>query len=766
MEIEKRVDDLGPKAMEDKYNVEATENQANEALRLPITEAAAIYEQILTVFPTAAKYWKQYVEAQIAVNNDDATKQIFSRCLLICLQVPLWRCYIRFIRKVNDKRGVEGQEETRKAFDFMLSYVDIASGPVWMEYIAFLKSLQALSTQEESQRMTAVRKAYQRAIITPIHHIEQLWKDYESFENSVSRHLAKGLLSEYQPKFNSARAVYRERKKYVDEIDLNMLAVPPTGSYKEELQWIAWKKLLGFEKGNPQRIDNGSSNKRIIFTYEQCLMYLYHYPDIWYDYAMWHANSGSIDAAIKVFQRALKALPDSEMLRYAYAELEESRGAIQPTKKIYENLLGDGVNTTALAHIQFIRFLRRTEGLEAARKYFLEARKSPNCTYHVYVAYAMVALCLDKDPKMAHNVFEAGLKHFMHEPVYILEYADFLTRLNDDRNIRALFERALSSLPPEKSVEVWKQFAKFEQTYGDLASMLKVEQRKKEALSTTDDEGPSSLESSLQEVASRYSFMDLWPCSTKDLDHLARQEWLAKNINKKGEKSAMLSGPERTDKGSTGLTSNSSVSAKVVYPDTNQMVIYDPRQKPGVVNFQTTTAAGVLAASSTLSNPVVAAVGGQTTGAFDEILKVTPPAVVAFLASLPIIEGPIPDVDVVLSICLQSDIPTPQPAKSGTAPLQFPSVPAPSTSDLSVSSKSHPVPSGSSFKPARGKRKIIDRKDDDETTVQSQPLPTDAFRMRQIQKASRSVSASRTASQTGSASYGSALSGDFSGSTG
>lgn len=33
-------------------------------------------------------------------------------------------------------------------------------------------------------------------------------------------------------------------------------------------------------------------------------------------------------------------------------------------------------------------------------------------------------------------------------------YADFLSRLNDDRNIRALFERALSSLPPEESVEV------------------------------------------------------------------------------------------------------------------------------------------------------------------------------------------------------------------------------------------------------------------------------------------------------------------------
>jgi len=26
----------------------------------------------------------------MATNNDDATKQIFSRCLLHCLQIPLW----------------------------------------------------------------------------------------------------------------------------------------------------------------------------------------------------------------------------------------------------------------------------------------------------------------------------------------------------------------------------------------------------------------------------------------------------------------------------------------------------------------------------------------------------------------------------------------------------------------------------------------------------------------------------------------------------
>ncbi|XP_010279464.1 PREDICTED: cleavage stimulation factor subunit 77 isoform X2 [Nelumbo nucifera] len=753
----------------DKYNVEASEILANEAQHLPISEATPIYEQLLLTFPTAAKYWKQYVEAQMAVNNDDATKQIFSRCLLNCLQISLWRCYIRFIRKVNEKKGAEGLEETRKAFDFMLNYVgtDIASGPLWMEYIAFLKSLPASTAQEESQRMTSVRKAYQKAIVTPTHHVEQLWKDYENFENSVSRALAKGLLSEYQPKYNSARAVYRERKKYIDEIDWNMLAVPPTGSYKEEQQCMAWKRLLAFEKGNPQRIDSASSNRRIAFTYEQCLMYLYHYPDIWYDYATWHAKTGSIDSAIKVFQRALKALPDSEVLRYAYAELEESRGAIQPAKKIYESSLANAVNANALAHIQFIRFLRRTEGVEAARKYFLDARKSPNCTYHVYVAYAMMTFCLDKDPKVAHNVFEAGLKRFMHEPGYILEYADFLCRLNDDRNIRALFERALSSLPPEESVEVWKRFTQFEQTYGDLTSMLKVEQRRKEALSKSGEEGSSTLEGSLQDVVSRYSFMDLWPCSSKDLDHLARQDWLAKNINKKMDKSTFLNGASSSiDKSSVGLATNlkiSASSAKVVYPDTTQMVIYDPMQKSGAGLLPNITAPGLPSLSSLTLAPAMALVGSGTK-ALDENLKAIPPALVAFIAHLPAVEGPSPDVDMVLSILLQNNISTGQTGKSATSTQLLLTGPAPSTSDRSGSNKSRPNPSGLLLKPNRDgqslKRKDHDRQEDDETTVQSRPLPRDVFRIRQIQKV-RGVSTS----QTESASYGSAFSGEQSAST-
>ena len=59
---------------------------------------------------------------------------------------------------------------------------------------------------------------------------QEYTKGLQSNGKSISQ--AKGLISEYQPKYTSARAVYRERKKYVDEIDWNMLAVPPNGSAK------------------------------------------------------------------------------------------------------------------------------------------------------------------------------------------------------------------------------------------------------------------------------------------------------------------------------------------------------------------------------------------------------------------------------------------------------------------------------------------------------------------------------------------------------
>ncbi|KAF5196420.1 cleavage stimulation factor subunit 77 isoform X1 [Thalictrum thalictroides] len=247
-------------------------------------------------------------------------------------------------------------------------------------------------------------------------------------------------------------------------------------------------------------------------------------------------------------------------------------------------------------------------------------------------------------------------------------------------------------------------------------------------------------------------------------------KWLLKNINKKADKSSLPNGAFSigAEKGSSGLTTNfksSGPSAKVVYPDTSRMVVYDPRQKQ-VTGPPPNTAVGLPSVSIT-GTPThsVPQVNGGTTNPLQEILKLMPPALVEFISHLPAVEGPLPNVDIVLSILLQSNVPTGQTGQVTTS-QQLPVGPAGSASDLSGSNKSRPSPIESSFKPSResqsGKRKNFDRHEDDETgTVQNRPLPRDAFMIRQIRKA-RGVNSS----QTGSASGGSMISGELSGSTG
>ncbi|KAK1356916.1 Suf domain-containing protein [Heracleum sosnowskyi] len=245
---------------------------------------------------------------------------------------------------------------------------------------------------------------------------------------------------------------------------------------------------------------------------------------------------------------------------------------------------------------------------------------------------------------------------------------------------------------------------------------MQVEQRRKEALSGTGEESASALESSLQEVVSRYSFMDLWPCSSNDLDNVVRQEWLSKNIKKKNEKISLSNGAAQTDKVSSGLATGSNQSTKVIYPDTSRMMVYDPKQKPGT--------APEVSNSATLSSLSVPSTVGGTSNRPNEILRAAPPDLASFIASLPAMEGPSPDVDFVLSICIQSNFPAKQAGKPGTTSKQMQGVAAPSLSDTN---KSHPVPNSSAYKPTRdrqtGKRKDFDRQDDNDTvSVQSQPL--------------------------------------------
>ena len=69
------------------------------------------------------------------------------------------------------------REKLAQAYNFALDKMgmDIASFPIWNEYIRFLKSADAVGSYAENQKIAWIRKVYQRAVVNPMSNIEQAW---------------------------------------------------------------------------------------------------------------------------------------------------------------------------------------------------------------------------------------------------------------------------------------------------------------------------------------------------------------------------------------------------------------------------------------------------------------------------------------------------------------------------------------------------------------------------------------------------------------
>ncbi|GJP30104.1 hypothetical protein CLOM_g22314 [Closterium sp. NIES-68] len=216
--------------------------------------------------------------------------------------------------------------------------------------------------------------------------------------------------------------------------------------------------------------------------------------------------------------------PGSFLAAAAKAEEEERDGNGQAAKALYEQLVGDEATRCPLAHIQLMRFLRRTEGMEAARKAFLAARKAPECTFQVYVASAYMELCHNKEPKVARNVFQLGMKKFGTYPSFVREFARFLSRLNDGKAMREVLQGAIASpaMPPHSLHQLWGELVECESLFGDLKSVREAQEGRRKALASAAGPG-SAPEPELEarraqrDLIDRFSYCGLLPCDASAL---------------------------------------------------------------------------------------------------------------------------------------------------------------------------------------------------------------------------------------------------------
>ncbi|KAF8831961.1 hypothetical protein HHX47_DHR1001218 [Lentinula edodes] len=464
-------------------------------------------------------------------------EHLFQRFLKVTSpSVNLYTSYLEYIRYIHTGVDTQSQRIIRKAYDFAIKSIggDKNSGNIWCDYIAFLKSGEiSLSTSEEQQKI--VRKAYQRALQTPLDNIDKIWRDYESFEFHVNRSTAREFLNNMLPAYTQARSVGRDLANHLDALYLEVpltanskleISLPTVPSFTiSERQLVGkWKNYLKWEESNPLKIEEERKtdfHTRIQIAYKKAFVRMRFYPEIWFMAYHWMDSVGRPKEAIAILKTGLEANPSSFLLTFAYVEVLEVMKNHAQAHAIYEQFLQlqkasivelhgrvdeekakqtfstdpssptstastltilnsdleDRKKDYALVYITYMRFVRRTEGVEASRSLFRKARRDMYASWEIYAAGAIMEYHHSRNQVIATRIFEAGMVQHANNKDYALQYLTFLISVNEENNAHALFERVISTLPAEESRTIWECWACYQHQYGDLKSSQKIDQR-------------------------------------------------------------------------------------------------------------------------------------------------------------------------------------------------------------------------------------------------------------------------------------------------
>ncbi|XP_065168687.1 protein suppressor of forked isoform X1 [Atheta coriaria] len=565
------------------YDLESWSILLREAQTKHISEVRDLYEHLVDVFPSASRYWKIYIEHEMKSRNYEKVEKLFQRCLMKILNIELWKLYLLYVKETKATLPTY-KEKMAQAYDFALDKIgmDIHSYVIWNDYVNFLKAVDAVGSYAENQKISAVRKVYQRGVINPMVGMETFWKDYIAFEQAINPIIAEKMSIERSRDYMNARRVAKELEVQIRGINRNAPSVPPTGTNDELKQVELWQRYIAWERSNPLRTeDTALLTRRVVFALEQCLLCLGHHADVWYQAAQFLEYSckvlqekGDVNAsklfseeAANMFERATSTLLNKNCLLYfAYADYEEGRLKYEKVHQIYSKYLDIADIDPSLAYVQYMKFARRAEGIKSARNVFKRAREDSRSQYHIFVSAALMEYYCSKDKNIAFRIFELGLKKFADNPEYIACYIDYLSHLNEDNNTRVLFERVLSSgsLEPEKSVDIWNKFLEFESNIGDLQSIVKVEKRRSEVLSKIKEfEGKETAQ-----LVDRYKFLDLYPCTPQELRSIGYTDVI--NISGCQSKNNLL----------CGIIKPVEDESVLPRPDVSQMIPYKPKFNP------------------------------------------------------------------------------------------------------------------------------------------------------------------------------------------
>ncbi|KAK3321599.1 hypothetical protein B0H66DRAFT_175913 [Apodospora peruviana] len=373
---------------------------AERRARGDLEASRQVFDRFLAIFPQAADIWATYLDMELSMNNFPEAERIFGKCLMGTPNVNLWTRYLDYIRRRNDLN--DGSPNTRQtvfqAYEFVIDNIglDKDSGRIWAEYIQFLKSGPGTvggSQWQDQQKMDQLRKAYQRAICVPIANVNMLWKDYDQFEMGLNKVTGRKYLSDKSPSYMSAKSANTALENITRGLQrTNLPRMPPAPGFDGDQEYLEqveiWKKWIAWEKSDPLDLKDdkdqpGLLQKRILYAYNQALMALRFWPEMWVEATQWciDSNLTTVTPIEKITKdgnanglefliRGIEANPESVLLALKHADFIETTYPIEendeakiargkavraPYNKVLDTLYG------------IVKSLKDREALEIAR---------------------------------------------------------------------------------------------------------------------------------------------------------------------------------------------------------------------------------------------------------------------------------------------------------------------------------------------------------------------------------------------------------------
>lgn len=108
----------------------------------------------------------------------------------------------------------------------------------------------------------------------------------------------------------TARTALREMRLFTDNINTNVVPLPPSWTPEELNQLDLWKNYIKWEKGNPLSLeDENAILERVNYTYQQAFLVLRFYPEIWYSFSTYYQELNKPEKSIATLKQGISILP-------------------------------------------------------------------------------------------------------------------------------------------------------------------------------------------------------------------------------------------------------------------------------------------------------------------------------------------------------------------------------------------------------------------------------------------------------------------------